>query len=66
MCKELTNITIPKSATEIGSDAFWGCKKLSSITIPKGVTTIGKNAFVDCSDKLKIRTPAKSYAHECA
>ena len=48
-CTSLTNVTIPKSVTTIGNDAFRGCKGLISITIPDSVTTIGDSAFSYCS-----------------
>lgn len=44
-CIGLISVTIPKSLTRIGDDAFIGCINLMSIDIPKSVTSIGNDAF---------------------
>ena len=44
-----TEITIPNSATSIGSYTFHGCTGLTSITIPNSVTSIGMQAFSGCT-----------------
>ena len=43
----LTNITIPNTATTIGTSSFQGCSNLNSITMPNPntITTVGSNAF---------------------
>jgi predicted transcriptional regulator len=43
-CFKITNITIPKSVTNIGSYAFYGCS-LIDIYIPNNVTFVGSIAF---------------------
>jgi hypothetical protein len=43
-CLQLTSITIPKSVTTIGTQAF-SCTGLTNITIPNGVILIGDHAF---------------------
>jgi len=53
-CSGLTNVTIPNSVTNIGSDAFYGCSSLSSIEIPNSVTSIGRYVFSSCSGLTSV------------
>lgn len=53
-CKNLQNITIPESVTNIDSRAFYGCTKLQSITIPNSVISIGEMAFEECDSLQSI------------
>ena len=53
-CKNLVNITIPNSVTNIGIGAFWQCANLASITITNSVTSIGNYAFYDCKNLKDI------------
>ena len=49
-CTDLTSVTIPRTVTAIGSNAFKGCPKLSLTTIfSPTLTSIGYNAFYDCN-----------------
>lgn len=50
--KEIKDISIPDSVTEIGSYAFGSCDELEKLYIPDTVTVIGKGAFSACN-KLK-------------
>jgi hypothetical protein len=50
--------TIPKSVTNIRTDAFFGCSSLTSISIPNSVTSIGDSAFWDCSSLSAIQVDA--------
>ncbi len=53
--RELEEITIPSSMTEIKSYTFYGCVNLKKVTIPESVTKINDGAFYYCS-KLNIIT----------
>ena len=53
-CKNLVNITIPNSVTNIGIGAFWQCANLASITITNSVTSIDNYAFYDCKNLKDI------------
>lgn len=43
--KELTDLIIPSTITEIKAYALYNCKNLYSVTIPESVKRIGDNAF---------------------
>ena len=55
--RNLTDITIPKGVTILGSFAFAGCDKLICINIPNNITTIGRNAFNYCRSLTSITIP---------
>ena len=44
--KEIAEVVIPNSVTEIGREAFKGCTSLTSVVIPDSVTKIGNGAFI--------------------
>ena len=48
-CKELTQITLPKTLEKIGRVAFIGCTTLKAVSVPGTVSQIGENAFRHCS-----------------
>lgn len=48
-CINLSSVTIPEGALEIGLGAFEGCKSLQSIVIPDSVLRINSLAFRHCS-----------------
>lgn len=50
---EITRISIPRSVTNIGKEAFANCKSLTSIILHKDISVIGENAFDKC-DNLTI------------
>lgn len=50
----MTNVSIPKSVTNITSWAFSYCGNLASVTIPDGVTSIGYGAFYDCTSLTNV------------
>lgn len=49
----ITSVTIPKSVTTIGEEAFANTN-LTEIVIPEGVTTIEKKAFYNCYELKKV------------
>lgn len=54
---DLTEIHLPDSMREIGSNAFRWCSRLTDINIPDGVTSIGDSAFYGCSSLADINIP---------
>lgn len=56
-CANLTNISIPQGATEIGAEAFRGCTGLKEIVIPESVHTINSYAFRGCSAITSVTIP---------
>lgn len=53
-CTELTEVVIPDTVEEIGSNAFYGCTNLKTIDIPDSVTSIGDSAFENCKNLESI------------
>ena len=49
-CANLTDVTIPRSVTQIGYGAFYQCKQLKSIFIPNTVSLVKNYAFAYCYD----------------
>ena len=58
-CRELKEITLPKTLKKIGSGAFRGCFYLERIVIPQGVTEIGDSAFEGCNSLVQLSIPNK-------
>ena len=56
-CRNLTNVIIPESVTEIGAEAFIWCDSLTNIILPKSVVKIGDFAFQRCSSLVSIIIP---------
>ena len=54
---EITDLVIPNSVTNIGTNAFYGCKGLTSVTIPNSVTSIGEYAFWCCKGLTSVTIP---------
>jgi len=52
--EKVTEVTLPKALTHIGSNAFNGCESLQNITIPKKVKGIGSGAFMKCAALKKV------------
>ncbi len=55
--REITEIRLPDSITDIGGAAFSGCEKLRLVNIPNGVKKIPDFAFNDCHGLEKIEIP---------
>ena len=55
-CKGLTNITIPSSVVNIGTDAFAN-SGLTTIELPSSITSIGFGLFLACSDLVSVKIP---------
>ena len=53
-CSGLNGITIPASATNIGSGAFEYCSGLAHVTIPDAITRLGSAAFSYCSNLTDV------------
>ena len=53
----VADLTIPSSAKDIGSYAFYGCSELTSVMIPNSVTNIGNGAFSGCSGLESVTIP---------
>ena len=51
------SITIPKSVTAIGSEAFFGRIDLTGVSIPDSVTEIGSYAFGNCISLISMKIP---------
>ena len=51
------NVTIPKTAKEINTFAFYKCTALTGVTIPGTVTSIGTSAFDTCENLATITIP---------
>ncbi len=50
----LRDVTIPETATSIGSYAFCSCVDLYKATVPGSVTSIGESAFYNCQKLFRV------------
>ncbi len=53
-CKKVSEIVVPNSVIEIGSDAFMGNRVLTKLTIPSSVTKIRRGAFFMCDNLAQV------------
>lgn len=56
--RDVEEVVIPDSVTEIQDYAFSGNKKLKSVTLSKNLKVIGINAFFNCQALQSIELPA--------
>ena len=52
--RNITEVNLDESTTEINEYAFSDCKSLTQVTIPSNVTRIGSFAFKDCKDLTDV------------
>ncbi len=64
-CKQLTDLTLPKSVKVIREAAFAGCSKLTTLNIPEGVTYIGAGIARDCSSLKTMVIPTTTQQVHC-
>ncbi len=57
--KELKDLVIPGSISEIKDNAFWNFSSIASVTIPNSVKSIGYHAFSGCVELKEIRSEIK-------
>ena len=55
--RNIKDVSVIASLTEIPAEAFADCSALETINIPEGVTAIGQNAFANCSSLKSITFP---------
>ena len=55
--RNLRDVVLPVSLTEIGSSLFSGCSGLTSYSIPRQITIIGDYAFSGCYGLTEISIP---------
>lgn len=53
-CSSLTELTLPASVSEIGSDAFYGCTGIARLELPAGVSHVGTYAFFGWTSEQTI------------
>ncbi len=56
-CRELKNVNIPKTVTDICTSAFAGCESLKKVDIPDSVERISHDAFAYCCSLEEITLP---------
>ena len=56
-CRNLTEIKLPASVTEIGKSAFSACESLHNISLPSGIAEIGEFTFGGCNSLKSVNIP---------
>ena len=55
--KDIKELVISDSVTNIGNEAFYGCTGLTAVNLPEGITKIGRDAFADCTGLTTVNLP---------
>lgn len=58
-CKQLTDVVIPSSVTDVNGSAFKNCNILQSAPLPDGLTFLGSDAFYGCNSLASIIIPER-------
>lgn len=58
-CINITEVNLPDSIEQIGTDAFSQCKALQNIYLSENIEIIGSSAFSNCSSLTEVRLPSK-------
>ena len=53
----ITSVTIPRTVSSIGQNAFYQCTSLTNVTIADGVSSIGQEAFYQCTSLTSVNIP---------
>lgn len=53
----ITQVTVDKGITRIGSGTFYGCENLSFVEIANTVTSMGADVFQNCTSLTSIKIP---------
>ena len=56
-CKYITEVVLPYSLLEIGTEAFRDCSSLTRIEIPCGVQRIPDKCFMNCENLIEVVLP---------
>ena len=60
--RNITNLVVDDSVTEIEDHAFLECRALESATLNEGLKRIGKYAFQSCTSLKKMDVPGIPFA----
>jgi hypothetical protein len=58
-CANLSNVSLPNTLIELGSDTFRNCSNLVNITLPNNINAIRDGAFYGCTKLNNITIPSK-------
>ena len=53
----ITQVTVDKGITRVGSGTFYGCENLSFVEIANTVTSMGADVFQNCTSLTSIKIP---------
>lgn len=55
--KTVTDLELPKEATQLKSYTFYGCTSITKVSIPESISSIGRCAFFNCSGLKEVHIP---------